>query len=97
MRIDLSREAQADINAAADWYIEQGVFSAALDFSDEVDRALRVLGQYPGIGAPGSGVMRMRPLQDFPYTLVYRVMPDHVRVIAVAHHSRRPGYWRGRR
>ena len=97
MRIDLSREAQADIDAAADWYIEKRAFSAALDFADEIDRALRVLAQYPGIGAPGSGATRMRPLQDFTYTLVYRVMQDHVRVIAVAHHSRRPGYWRGRR
>jgi len=97
MRIDLSREARSDIDAATDWYIEKRAFRAALDFADEIDRALSILAQYPGMGAPGRGATRMRPLQDFPFTLVYRVMPDHVRVIAVAHHSRRPGYWRGRR
>jgi toxin ParE1/3/4 len=96
MRIDLSREAQADIDAATNWYIEKRAFNAALDFADEIDRALGILTQYPSMGAPGNGATRMRPLQDFPYTLVYHLMQDHVRVIAVAHHSRQPGYWRGR-
>ena len=97
MRIDLSNEARDDIDAAIDWYLEKQAFTAAEDFADEMDRALSLLAQYPGIGVSGLGATRMRTLQEFPYTLIYRVMRDHVRVIAVAHHSRRPGYWGGRR
>lgn len=32
----------------------------------------------------------------YPYSLVYRVEPDGVLVIAVAHSSRSSSHWRGR-
>jgi len=32
----------------------------------------------------------------FPYRLVYEVLPDAIYIIAVAHTSREPGYWRRR-
>jgi toxin ParE1/3/4 len=35
-------------------------------------------------------------LNRFPYTVLYRVKNDEIFVTAVAHHSRRPGYWRRR-
>jgi hypothetical protein len=33
---------------------------------------------------------------NFPFHLVYRLSGSVLRVIAVAHTSRRPGYWRDR-
>jgi plasmid stabilization system protein ParE len=41
------------------------------------------------------GVRRFR-LSRFPYAIVYRVLSDRVDVIAVAHQSRREGYWQDR-
>jgi toxin ParE1/3/4 len=35
-------------------------------------------------------------LQRFPYEIVYKIYPDVVLIIAVAHNKRRPGYWRHR-
>ena len=32
----------------------------------------------------------------FPYAVLYSVEPDFVLIIAVAHGSREPGYWRSR-
>jgi len=32
----------------------------------------------------------------FPYLLVYRVIRDHIEVVAIAHESRDPDYWRHR-
>ena len=32
-------------------------------------------------------------LQKFPYSVIYSIEPDHIRVIAVAHTKRKPGYW----
>ena len=32
----------------------------------------------------------------FPYRILYNVEPDHVLILAVAHYSREPGYWRRR-
>jgi hypothetical protein len=32
----------------------------------------------------------------FPFIVVYRTVPAGIQVIAIAHTSRRPGYWRKR-
>ena len=35
-------------------------------------------------------------IEDFPYALIYRVSGQTITIFAVAHASRKPGYWRGR-
>jgi toxin ParE1/3/4 len=35
-------------------------------------------------------------LKKFPFSVIYRPEPDGIVIFAVAHQSRRPGYWRGR-
>ncbi len=97
MRVSLSDEAQADADAAVDWYIGEGAFVAADDFADELDQALDLLNRFPELGRAIRRNTRTLPLHSFPYSLIYRVQVDVIRVIAVAHHSRRPGYWVGRR
>jgi ParE-like toxin of type II ParDE toxin-antitoxin system len=32
----------------------------------------------------------------FPYTVVYKVGDDLVIIVAIAHHSKEPGYWHNR-
>ena len=51
---------------------------------------------YPLTGTPASKRTRRMFLKDFPFALVYR--PDDIGIIvfALAHHARRPGYWRSR-
>jgi len=39
---------------------------------------------------------RRRNLHRFPYGVIYQVLEDHIRIVAVAHLKRRPGYWRKR-
>ena len=95
--VSLSREAQADADAAVDWYTSKGAFVAAEDFADEIDRALGLLGQFSELGENGAHNTRSLPLHSFPYSLIYRQQVDVIRIIAIAHHSRRPGYWVGRR
>jgi toxin ParE1/3/4 len=95
--VRFSSEAQADADAAVDWYIGQGAFNAADDFADEIERALGLLSKFPALGETGTHNTRMLPLHSFPYSLLYRLQDDMIRIVAVAHHSRRPGYWIGRR
>ncbi|MEK7436741.1 MAG: type II toxin-antitoxin system RelE/ParE family toxin [Pseudomonadota bacterium] len=97
MRVSLSNEAQGDADAAVNWYIGEGAFIAADDFVDELDQALALLDRFPELGQAGEGGTRRLPLHSFPYSLIYRLQADAIRIIAVAHHSRRPGYWAGRR
>jgi plasmid stabilization system protein ParE len=97
MRVSLSDAAQADADAAGDWYIGERAFIAADDFADELDQALGLLSRFPKLGKTSAGNTRALALHSFPYSLIYRPQADVIRVIAVAHHSRRPGYWAKRR
>jgi len=42
------------------------------------------------------GMVRRFPLNDFPFFLIYRERDDHLEIVALAHTSRKPYYWRGR-
>lgn len=97
MPIELSDEAQADADTAIDWYLQQGALTAADDFVEEIDRTLQLLSRFPELGVPGPHDTRALILHRLPYSLIYRLHVEVIRVIAIAHHSRRPGYWAGRR
>ncbi|MBT9456634.1 MAG: type II toxin-antitoxin system RelE/ParE family toxin [Burkholderiaceae bacterium] len=96
MNISLSAEALRDAREAADWYIDQGAWVAALALQAQIDRALKTLARNPGLGTPGPQNTRLFPVRRFPISLVYRLQGNELRVIAVAAHRRRPGYWTGR-
>ena len=87
---------EAEINEAADFYDleDPGLGSV---FIDEVERAIESISQCPEAAPLVRGRVRKKPLAKFPYSLVYSVQPDEVRLLAVAHQKRRPFYWRGRR
>jgi toxin ParE1/3/4 len=71
------------------------------DFEAAVDAALDLLAQDPIPSVPVQGAAAKRGirrliLRRFPYDVVFVVQPDFVWVLAFAHHSRRPAYWRNR-
>jgi len=65
-------------------------------FVAEVKAATLIIERHPEI-APliGEGV-RAKVVQHFPYSLMYVIDPDGLFVVAVAHQSKRPGYWADR-
>jgi hypothetical protein len=36
-------------------------------------------------------------VQGFPYKVAYRIRDHDIHIVAIAHTSRRPGYWKNRR
>jgi len=96
MRISISVEAQADVQTALEWYLTESAFDAAEGFADEIERELNLLVTFPEAGHPVGRGARVLTLPKFPYSIIYRHTRDHLRVIAVAHHGRRPRYWSGR-
>ncbi len=87
--------AALELSDAAAFYEQEcpGLGAALLD---EVEAALTSLAQFPE-GAPVlRGRIRRKVLLRFPYSLMYSLHPDNVRILAVAHDKRRPFYWRGR-
>ncbi len=54
----------------------------------------RIMAQ-PEIGAVRRGTRRL-VVDGFPYDIVYRSVDADLEVLALAHHRRRPWYWRRR-
>jgi hypothetical protein len=85
------RELLAEVTYYNDKELGLGVlFLAAIE--DATARALA----YPFTGTPASKNTRRMFLKDFPFALVYRPDENGIVVFALAHHARRPGYWRNR-
>jgi hypothetical protein len=67
------------------------------DFRGELGAALVRNQLNPQLYAVESGSIRLCPLHRFPYSVIFEELPDRIWVAAVAHQSRRPGYWARRR
>ena len=89
--------AQQELVEATQRYLIDGGVAVAEGFEDAIRRALQLLVFMPKLGSPTYPGVRTWPLKSFPYTLVYRMASETITVIAVAHQSREPGYWGGRR
>jgi toxin ParE1/3/4 len=94
--IEFHDEAAAEYDAAFDWYLNRSS-DAARQFDIEFDRALTHIGEGPRRWAFGPFNTRRYLLRHFPFLLVYRELPSgNVQILALAHTSRRPGYWKHR-
>lgn len=97
MQITFTGPASREAEEAALWYWERSGDRVRAHLLAEIERARKTLLRQPGIGTPGVRGTRKLLLDRFPYTLVYRIDGDTVRVLAFMHQSRRPDYWRHRR
>jgi toxin ParE1/3/4 len=89
-------DATSEYEAAFDWYLSRSP-DAALRFDAEVDRALAQIIHAPQRWAAGPHSTRRFLLRQFPFTLIYRERSSgDIQVLAVAHTSRKPGYWKQR-
>jgi plasmid stabilization system protein ParE len=84
--------------AAVQWFEEQRAGLGA-EFFAEVTATIDRLESFPEGGSPISADRLTRRLlvARFPYQVVYRLTPDEIVVLAVAHLKRRPNYWKDRR
>lgn len=81
-------------------------FLAEVAYYNEVQRGARFVAAveeattralaFPLAGSPAELNTRRVLIKDFPFSIIYRPEPDGIVVFAVVHHSRLPGYWRGR-
>lgn len=95
--IRFAQPASEEFEAAIRWY-EQRTTGLGREFYDAVVAAIDLISVHPEIGTTRQSppATRHLVLPRFPYQIVYRVKPDDLYVVAVAHTSRRPGYWKGR-
>ena len=77
-------------------YLEDARAGLGRRFYDEVKRAEGFIAEFPEAAEEIRPRIRKRLLRSFRYSLIYSVEPEELLIIAVAHASRRPGYWADR-
>ncbi|HIJ82552.1 MAG TPA: type II toxin-antitoxin system RelE/ParE family toxin, partial [Desulfuromonadales bacterium] len=63
---------------------------------DELEKSVSEILEYPEAFELVSKNLRRKVLRRFPYGLIYAIGSDRIRILAIAHHKRRPEYWRYR-
>ena len=92
---ELHDEAERELDEAIA-RIEGGRDEWGLRFLDAVHVAIRTIMDHPEIGRR-SGRFRTFVMADWPYTIVYAVEGELIWIASVAHHKRKPGFWRKRK
>jgi plasmid stabilization system protein ParE len=92
MKLRLHPAARAEFLEAIERY-EQQVPGLGAQFLREVENASARLLAQPRSAPLVRGEFRRLGLRQFPYGIIYRIVADELRVTAIAHRRRRPGYW----
>jgi plasmid stabilization system protein ParE len=65
-------------------------------FIAEFEKCMRLIQQYPDSGRHSGTHFRRVLTNRFPYAVIYVEREEEFLVVAIAHTSRRPGYWKDR-
>ena len=91
-KVTFHEDAETEMNEAARYY-EERALGLGMSFLDAIEEAVdQVLADPEAYQLVGDEV-RHKILRRFPYSVLYAIEPDRIRVMAVAHQKRRPGYW----
>ena len=93
-------EADAEYRLAGRWY-EEHREHLGIEFFDAVDATIAQIVTMPRAGGlvprvPSELTVRRRAVARFPYHVIYIETATEIRILAIAHDRRRPGYWQTR-
>lgn len=77
-------------------YLELRAKGLGRRFFAEVRRAESVIAEFPHSGEEIRPGIRRTRVRKFRHSLIYSIEEDGLLILAVAHQSRRAGYWVGR-
>lgn len=97
MKLVVAPPALAELHDAAAFYSLKANVELGLAFVAEFERTANLVLANPLLGAQFRGTYRQYIFRRFPYSIIYQVVAEELRIIAVAHHRRRPGYWAQRK
>ena|ERR1051325_2170446 len=94
----LHPKAQAELHDSVVFYREHGGEPLVDHFKAAIVSGLRAVSEHPLRFPALASIKEARHvlLGKFPFSIIYIDRPKSVWVIAVAHGSRKPGYWQGR-
>lgn len=95
MKFYFHPDAEAEFDRAVEYY-EQFQPGLGIEFAEEVYTTITRIIQYPDAWSALSKNSRRCLVSRFPYGVIYQIKSHALRIIAVAHLHRRPGYWKER-
>lgn len=95
MRIEFHVAADREAEEVADYY-DRELPGLGAEFYHELGTILDHLSLNPRMGVSYFGPYRRVLMQRFPFSVYYELADDRIRVVAVAHQHRMPGYWEDR-
>jgi toxin ParE1/3/4 len=84
-----------DLEEATVFYFQEDP-NLEIRFAECIDKAIDQITRHPQSWPIVEDEVRRYVVNIFPYSLLYSIERDHVLIVAVAHHSREPDYWKGR-
>ena len=87
--------AERDFTEALCWYAERSQ-RAAEGFDAEFARAMTQIASDPARFPRCDDVHRFYLMRRYPYQVIFRELEGQLILVAVAHASRKPGYWADR-
>lgn len=93
MRLYFSEAARDELDEAF-VFMEQQQNGLGYRFTADVDEALSRIRNQPLAWHPLGKNLRRCHLKHFRYGVIYHICGDQAEILAIAHDSRRPGYWR---
>jgi len=99
-RVRFEDEADAEYRLAGRWYEERREH-LGIEFFDAVDATIDQIVEMPRAGSlvprvPTAVPVRRRAVTRFPYHVICLETPTEIRILAIAHDHRKPGYWQRR-
>lgn len=95
MRVEFTSEASEDLFEASAYY-EAREAGLGMRFRNEVSEVLRIVATAPLLWRERKGGYRRVNCPVFPFYLAYVIRENCLVIVAVAHGSRKPGFWKGR-
>ncbi|MCH7564105.1 MAG: type II toxin-antitoxin system RelE/ParE family toxin [Gemmatimonadetes bacterium] len=77
-------------------FYEERASGLGRDLLEEVERVLDLILENHEVAAIFEAPYRRYVCRRFPFSVVYRPVSNSVRVLAIMHQRRRPGYWKTR-
>ncbi|MBL8830167.1 MAG: type II toxin-antitoxin system RelE/ParE family toxin [Planctomycetaceae bacterium] len=93
--IQLLPEARQDFDQSFDWYATRSDV-AAERFTFAIEAGLARIAKDAAMLPHINPRHQYCPVSRFPFRIIFRVLHDHILIVAIAHAKRRPQYWKQR-
>lgn len=89
------KPAEAEVEEAVAYFDRQFI-GLGDRFERQVELTVALIAEHPEVGSPLTKRIRKFRVRKFKYNVIYVFDQNEIVIIAIAHHGKRPRYWRNR-